>query len=282
MAMRRAFTLVELLVVVAIMGIMVTASVMSLTSGQSAARVKGAVRDVYAAIRHARSTALVTKQPSVVTYSTAMADGEVVARVEIHATKLIDTTGADEQVETVTGEPVERDVEDEAPAPKTTTAAAKTTQSAGKETATEEPTEEKGQAIEEILFAPVDDNVVKGMRLKVVMGEELAQVIVETRKPKISVFSNVDYLLGKFKEAKKTSEDASAKKDSEGADAKAGDAAKSENQEPVSVVWDTNGRVEPHQVWVYPDGKKPEDGMLIRIDRFGAVKVLSGDGREDD
>ena len=53
-------------------------------------------------------------------------------------------------------------------------------------------------------------------------------------------------------------------------------------QEPVSVVRETNGRVESHQVWVYADGRRPEDGLSIRIDGFGAAKVLSGDGREED
>jgi hypothetical protein len=46
-------------------------------------------------------------------------------------------------------------------------------------------------------------------------------------------------------------------------------------------VWETNGRTDPHQVWIYPDGSAPENGLLIRVDRFGAVKVVSGDGRED-
>ena len=52
--------------------------------------------------------------------------------------------------------------------------------------------------------------------------------------------------------------------------------------EEVSVVWETNGAVEPHRIWIYPDGKKPEDGLQLNVDSFGAVKVLAGDGRESD
>ena len=52
--------------------------------------------------------------------------------------------------------------------------------------------------------------------------------------------------------------------------------------EMVSVVWETNGAVEPHRIWIYPDGKKPEDGLQLNIDSFGAVKVLDGDGRDND
>ena len=64
--MRRAFTLIELLVIIGIMGLMVTVGIVNVRSGQGAARTRGAARDVYAAIRHARSTALVTMQPAIV------------------------------------------------------------------------------------------------------------------------------------------------------------------------------------------------------------------------
>ena len=277
--LRRAFTLVELLVVVAIMGIMVTTAVISVTSGEGAARVKGAVRDVFAAIRHARSTALVTKQPSVVTYSTVSSDGAVFAHVEIHATKLIDTTGADEVIETVTGEIVSQpgDEDDEQPVKPVAKGSAA-------DAAADSAAAPQGESIEEILFAPVDDNVVKGMRLKVVKGDELAEIAApETRKSRISVFSNVDYILGSFNDARAKAAEAEAKKKEEADDKEDESAsAAAKDQEPVSVVWDTNGRCDPHQVWVYPDGKTPEDGMLIRVDRFGAVKVLPGNGKEED
>ena len=50
-----------------------------------------------------------------------------------------------------------------------------------------------------------------------------------------------------------------------------------EDQEPVSLVWEANGRCDPHRVWVYLDGKKPESGLCIKVDRFGAAKILSGE-----
>ena len=52
--------------------------------------------------------------------------------------------------------------------------------------------------------------------------------------------------------------------------------------ETVSVVWETNGAVEPHKIWIYPDGKKPEDGLMLNVDQFGGIKVVNGDGRESD
>ena len=50
--------MIELLVICAILATMVSIGVGSILSGQGTARVKGATRDVYAAIRHARSVAL--------------------------------------------------------------------------------------------------------------------------------------------------------------------------------------------------------------------------------
>jgi len=265
--LKRAFTLIELLVIIAIMGTMVTVGIVSVRSGQGAARVRGATRDIFAAMRHARSTALVTQQPAIITYSTEYVDGEVVAKVEITSAKLM-TEGVDlTKVRTVTGYPL-KSVE------------IVSTVSSGKESAA--GAGDKGNTLEEILFAPVDIDIVKGMRLKVVVGSDELDVSDEAHRPKISVFSNVDYLLGKFRDSKKAAETEKNAEEGKKGDSSDKDAAKGEDQEPVSVVWETNGRVEPHQVWVYADGQSPESGLSIRIDRFGAAKVLSGDGREED
>ena len=269
--MKRAFTLIELLVIIAIMGTMVTVGVVSVRSGQGAARVKGATRDIFAAIRHARSTALVTQQPAIITYSTDTVDGEVVAKVEITSAKLM-TDGVDlTKVRTVTGYPLK-------------SVATVSAVASDKETAAEGGggEKEKGNTLEEVLFAPIDTDIVKGMRLKVVVGNDGLDVSEDVHRPKISVFSNVDYLLGKFRDSKKSAETEKKAEEGKMGDSSGTDAAKVEDQEPVSIVWETNGRVEPHQVWVYADGQSPESGLSIRIDRFGAAKVLSGDGREDD
>ena len=262
--MRRAFTLIEVLVVVAIMATMVSVAALSVRSGQDAARVKGAARDLMAAIRHARSMALVMMQPAVITYSTARIDDEICAQVSVDGAKMISSSTSD-TVETLSGEIVNRDgtpVED-----KRRTKAAEE----------EEPSvigEKGGESMEDILFAPISAEVVKGVRIKVTMGDELLQSEEEDEKKanKISVFSNVDYLLGKYKEKK--SDEAKA---AEASAADAPPANSDEDQEPVSLVWEANGRCDPHRVWVYLDGKKPESGLCIKVDRFGAAKIVSGD-----
>lgn len=253
--MRRAFTLVELLAVIAIMGAMVTVGILSLSAGQGAVRVRGATRDVLAVVRHARSLALVTQKPVVVTYSTVSEDGESVAKIEFTSAEIMNTRGRREAVETLAGQPV-----------------------AGAEAAKEgEDAAAGGETVEEILFAPISTDVVKGMCLKVEMGDEEAETMGAARKSKVSVYSNVDYLLGRYQTAR--AENMKKKKEAAEEAGKTA-SAESELQAEKSVIWETNGRIEPHRIWVYPSGAKPENGLCLRVDRFGAVKVLDGEGRE--
>lgn len=250
--MRRGFTLIELLAIIAIMAAMVAVSVASVRSGQVAARTRGAARDIYATIRHARSRALVTQQPAIITYSTETVDGEVCARIRIDGAKILDSTKA-VQAFTLDGERVDTGTDGE-------------------------DNGEGGEAVEDVLFAPIADEVVKGIKIKVLRGGEELEggEAAEPGRNKISVFSNVDYLLGRFaeKEAAKKAEAEVEPKAEETA------TAADDRQEPVSVVWEVNGRTEPHRVYVYQDGSKPERGLCIKVDRFGAAKVLAA-GEDD-
>lgn len=254
--MRKAFTLIELLVIVAIIGIMVASSVVNVGAGQRAARIRGATRDIFAVIRHARSAALVTQQPSVITYSTVHVDDEVCAKVEITAARII---GADavQRATTLEGEPVSfYESGDDSDA-------------------------SGGLTVEDVLFAPISTDVVRGIRIKVLKdGDELEDGQDSARaRPKISVFSNVDYLIGRFNDARRKAaeNDAAAEAASEPQVV-----SEADDQEEVSIVWEVNGRTEPHKVWIYPDGSTPEKGLCIRVDRFGGAKVLGRDGSEDE
>ena len=265
LAMRRAFTLIEILVVVAILAIMATAAVVGVRSGQDAARVKGATRDIMAAIRHARSMALVMMQPAIITYSIGHVDDEVCAQIKVDGAKLIKSSSSD-VVQTLSGELVRRDgskIED-------------VKKLSGADGEVKELLDDTGgDTMEEFLFAPISSEVVRGVRIKVAIGDELADLSETEQKSanKISVFSNVDYLLGKYKEKK--AEDAKAAEEKVAESAQSSAPAGINDQEPVSVVWEANGRCDPHRVWVYLDGKSPDSGLCINIDRFGAAKILS-------
>ena len=279
--MRHAFTLIELLVICAILATMVSIGVGSILSGQGTARVKGATRDVYAAIRHARSVALVTGQRVLVNYSNEKIEDEVGVKIEVVAAKIMNADANRPQ-------PTPYWVEDYKDLPQKTTA-----QTGGKhelvhirkpgEGATEkDESSGDGETLEEILFSPMDASVIKGMRILVKKGDEALtdETDVQARS-RISVFSNVDYLQSRYKEAKSEA----AKEKGEGVgegEEKIASGSVNDMDEEVSVVWETNGAVEPHRIWIYPDGKKPEDGLQLNVDSFGAVKVLDGDGRESD
>ena len=68
---------------IAIITVLAGVSVLSIATGKDAARQKGVTRDVFAIIRYARSSALASRKPSIITYSTVKNDGEVSAKVEV-------------------------------------------------------------------------------------------------------------------------------------------------------------------------------------------------------
>ena len=260
--MKKAFTLMELLVIIAIIAVMTTVSVLSISGGQKAARVKGATRDIFAAIRQARSQAIVSQKPVVITYSNEKTeDGETVAKVESTSAELFAAPVDPSQIQTLTGFAQRR-------------VAAKT-----------DAKKDEGNLLEEVLFAPIGEDVVRGIRLKAVKGDAV-EGDGAVAKRRVSMFSNVDFLIRQYQRMRGVSTSTGETKSEDGEEkkneSKTSDAGADEMTEPLSVVWNTNGRVEPHQVWVYAEGQKPEDGLLVRIDRFGAAKVLSGDGREED
>lgn len=269
--MRKAFTLIELLVVIAIIGIGATAATLEYASGREGARLKGAARDIYATMRLARSKALVTRQPCIVTYSSTEIEGEVSAKVEITSAKIFsDDTGA--TATNLRGEVVRLDNdEDEQEEDKRAAVVIE-----GK---TDEPEEKPtGHSLEDVLFAPIDDTVMQGICIKVVSGDGETDSLTdrddEKSKAKISVFSNVDYLIGKLRDSQEKKESTEEKK----SDAPSKDGATdsdADRQERVDFVWGVNGRCEPHQVWVYRGGTEPESGLLIKVDRFGAARIVS-------
>lgn len=275
--MRGAFTLIEILVIVAIMAVMVSVSVVSVRGGQDAARLRGATRDIFAAIRHARSLALVSKEPCVVTYSMQKVDEENCAKITVDGAKIINADMVTE-AQTLTGERVR--LEPEEAAPEETKIRSHTVNG---ESAVVSEGGSGGETVEEILFSEIASDVLKGVCIKVVKDEsELAAMMSDPRraKPRISVFSNVDYLIGRHNEAEKKAKE-KVDADAGGAlDKSSGGSDAVVDQEPVKIVWEVNGRTEPHRIWVYLDGRDPESGLSINVDRFGGMKVLGRDGEE--
>ncbi|HCG20398.1 MAG TPA: hypothetical protein DER26_05320 [Verrucomicrobia bacterium] len=271
--MRRGFTLIELLVVIAILAAMTGVSVISFSAGRGAFRLKGAARDVFAAIRQARSIALVTQKPCIITYGEVSRGDTVCAQVTLAGMELMNDTGP-RTAWTLSGEPVVVGGDEEFPPAEANDADA--------------PAPSGGHTVAEALFPSISEEVLEGVRIKVVSGEEnlpLSEGETEMRRARTSIYSNVDYLLEKYKKARaaeKSADEAANEEPGEADAAQKKTSAPTAGQEAASFVWQVNGRCEPHRVYVYAAGSEPQDGLVIVVDRFGAAKVLAGDeeGRE--
>ena len=277
--MRKGFTLIEILLVVAIIAVMIASGAALSGANKAAAKLRGASRDAFAAIRQARSLALVSQKPCVITYSCSVQDGEAKSKIEIVSAKLTSSSQAT-TAETLDGDIVTIGGQDAEPVP--------AENGTDGEIAGETAGESAGETLEEILFAPIHAEVLEGVVLKIEKEGDVSVESVgeEKARSKISVFSNVDYILGRYKESKareKAEQDAaqSGPPAAGEEESPAADAGADVAQEPVSIVWESNGRCEPHTVVLYSEGSSPERGFRIKIDRYGSAKILgTGDGEE--
>lgn len=267
--MRRAFTLIELLVIIGILAAVTGMAAISIRRNQDAVRLRAASRAAFASVRLARSTALVTQQPSVLTFSTVCQgeDGAMQSKIAIDSASLVDS-GAPTRGRTLDGDWIDFGGAAEA--------AEGGEDGAGMS---------GGESIEDVLFAPVSEETLRDVCIKVVMDSDedgLAQPneVDEARISRVSVFSNVDYLLGRY-QRKRDADRAAAAAEAEKDDAETDVPAVLDQPEERSIAWQVNGRCEPHRIYVYEAGSKPEDGWHIRVDRFGAAKVYAPGERED-
>jgi len=245
------FTLIELLTVVAIMGTMVAVGVVSWQRGRSSSQLAGAARDILAVIRQARSIALVTQTPAIITYANDKNDDEEsVARITVEAKKLFEGEENSETVRTISGEVVGgKDAKSETISVSSTT----------------EPAETDGESLDEVLTPKISLEVVKGLRIKVLKEDEQLGIRpgAHVYKSSISIYSTsgaVRQGLGVKTESV-----------NKGSTVEPGiDQA---TDEPVEIVWGANGRADAHTVWIYPEGSDPEKGLSIKVDKFGGCKV---------
>ena len=235
------------------MGTMVAVAVGSVFSGERATKVRGATRDVLAEIRRARSTALITQSAAVITFSNERSGEVNVAKVEVKGENLIGDTKAIE-AETIEGTKV---------------------------------TVAGDEMLAEKINAPIPAEVMEGVKIMVVMGEEgvSASESAGEKKSGVSVFSNVDYLIGKYTSESSGTEvpvpDSTVGNGGQGTarptDSTAGTSAVDEDLGTKSVVWEANGRTDPHLVYIYGEDGKPENGLCIKVDKFGGIKVVDKD-----
>lgn len=241
---RKAFTLIELLAVVALIGAMATVGIVSFASSRGSTRVFAAVRDVMAMVRRARSVALVTQKPALLVYSNVMTGDENMIKVEIQSERLFSSTGTGRAVHTLSGELVSMPGDS--------------------------GSEEDGETLEDVLSPDsLSQEVARSLRVKVITSdEELVAAASEPRaRSRISIYSTVDNVSRTYTARTEKKEETPP----------AGEAPPAD-QPPVKVVFSANGTVEPaHKIWIYPDGKSPDKGYCIEVDRFGEPKCAEMD-----
>ena len=242
---RRGFTLVELLVVVAIIAVMLSTAALSVGSGTASVRMKNAVRSVWQLSGYARTMALLRQHAVVVTYSEVWeGDTFVKSQIEVKAGAELSTSEA-EMPSTVARSIF--DPEAELPA---------------LEDETEEDSAEN--VVQEGLDARAFEFPDVHVKVEFQDEDDFSQ---NGKKKAVSVFSNVDYLLGRGK-AEKTEGEKAKEANTPGDENK----AKQEMREPVSIVFETNGRCEPHRILVWKDGQDEDAATVLEVDRFGAIK----------
>lgn len=250
------FTLVELLVVVAIIAIMLSTAALSVGSGTTAVRMKNAVRSVWQLSGYARTMALLRQHAVVVTYSEVWeGDTFIKSKIEVKAGAELSTPEA-EQSSTVA-----RSIFD--PEAELPTLEDQTDEDSA-DSVVQEGMEEKAFEFPDV-------------HLKVELRGEEGDYQNEKKKT-VSAFSNVDYLLGRNKTVAEDKEKKDGGKRSGASDDE--EETKQETREPVSIVFETNGRCEPHRILVWKDGKDEDSATVLEVDRFGAMK--NPDSEDDD
>ena len=273
---RRGFTLIELLVIVAIIGIMLGAAVMSVGSGSASAQMKSATRRVLQLSRQARTMALLRQQAAVITYEEiydgqAFVGGKVSIESKGEAGAKPSASGGGQpltlsgEIPEENGEPVvvAEDGEDNSIAKEQELM----------EKIIDDPRDSAPDKVDASDWDPDSPRSFRGIHLKVELLDDDGSVFGE-RKSRISVFSNVDFLRSQSRavEAARSAKPGEASSDTKDKPDDESDASTAA-QEPVSIVYETNGRCQPHRIKVWKDGTDEDSGLTVTVDRFGKTKV---------
>ena len=250
---RRGFTLVEVLVALAIMAILIGTAAVNLGAGLRSSQVRDATRAVQQFVRHAKSVALLKQRPVVLTFEEITEDG-------VFTKSRISLSFEGDAVQGNAAAPLGKGFEDPTGGRVTTLAwnpfknAEDEMAVAEEESVAEGPDEPE----DDPLYAPPRE--FPGVHVR---GE--LQPEPGTRRTGISAFSNVDVLIRRASAEK-------AKPDPDAASAGGPGAAEEKDEEHAfSVVYETNGRCEPYEVRIWKDGEREEEAATFRMGRFGRI-----------
>ena len=242
---RRGFTLIEILVVVAILAIMVSAAAVSVASGTAAAKVNTGVRGVVQLTRYARTMALLKQRPAWVEFSS---DGRVKVTLEASNDGLSESEAAD------IGEraaPVAR------PAGEEDAATLQAFLVNGKPAAgADDGGEEEPGGGEDDASGDTEERKLEGVSLEIEILDEAGNPMDDA-----AIAENMKTV--RIGEAESR----------EGGDPDAPPAR------TVAVLYETTGRCPRFRVTVRREGDEESAGRTVEVDLFGRVRTMEADGR---
>lgn len=266
--MRRGFTLIEVLVVVAVVAIMLGGAVIGVVANMNSANTAVGVRRAFQLAKQARKMALL-KQKSSMIHIEEVYDGQefIGMRFEVSSPndqkddtpdatnlrnmsgELINDPALKEQIEDGATGDDEMDNESEEEGPNEDPLSL----------IIDDPKESDAEA--KGLVLPREHSF-RGVRVKVVFGGEED----ETDEP-VSVFSTVRAVKNSVWAAKK-------KRDAEFEAQKNAEEAMTPANAPQEIVYEPNGCCTPYELHIYKDGADELDATIIRVDKFGSVRIL--------
>ena len=272
--MRRnaGFTLIEILIVVAIIGVMLTVAVVSVSTGRDAVRARTAARGVAQMSHYANALALLRQRSAVISFS-----GNKIS-VQLSG-QGVDTSEVGEPAE-----PIYREVNGETVEPLAAEQAEDDGQPTGDEANEDGEKKEKGYLYTENLLDPAElakedkERTFEGILFRVELVDENGQALDAATATQLR--SEADALVAKRGPAGAVWSSTSGEIDLGAGD---DDAEKPEirPENEGRVIYETNGNCAPYRVIIFAateDNQEGEELMTVNVSRSG--KVTIGDEEE--
>ena len=278
--MKRGFTMIELLVVVAIIGVMMAGALLSLDSGRGAARLRDASRGVAQMSHYANALALLRQRPVVVTYTQKRGEGDTpIACIDVRLSgESMAVAGGGKPAE-----PIYREVDGQ------------DTSAAGAQAAKEEAAESGSgggnsaaeqtglfftrQILDPDELAKEDaSRVFEGVSLELeLLGEDGA--VVDDRTSAL-LKDQAEGILNNRKTANAAWSNTLGYIDTSKAEDEKDDTESVADQPPGHVIFETNGNCQPHRVILRLAGEDAKsEGLPITVTRSG--KVIIGEPEDE-